>query len=301
MIAPMFSPHYARTRSGLIHYVEMGTGEPLVLLHQTPSSWDEFRELMPLLATRRRVIAPDIIGFGASESITDHSIERYAEAVLALLDELDLDRVHLLGHQLGGIVAVEMSHQQPERPGALILSGTPYVDEVFRRNRPQMHPLSLVELQDDGRHLMELWVRRSGFYPPARPDLLDRYVRDVLLLEDQAEEGHRAISAYRMEGRTGYRGQVLCIGASADPISFHQVSRLVERFPQACLEIIEGGMVPLMEQLPEEVAALVTKFLDETPLSPGTAPRHGTAAPRHGTATPASGGSADPAHHDEAT
>lgn len=263
MIAPMFSPQYARTRSGLMHYVEMGAGEPLVLLHQTPSSWDEFRELMPLLAGQRRVIAPDIIGFGASESIQDHSIERYAEAVLALFDELGLDRVDLLGHQLGGIVAVQVSHQQPERLRRLVLSGTPYVDEEFRRNRPQMHPLSLVELQDDGRHLMELWVRRSGFYPPARPDLLDRYVRDVLLLEDQAEEGHRAISVYRMEGRTGYAGPVLCIGATADPITYHHVPRLVERLPRARLEIIQGGMVPLMEQMPDEVAALVSKFLDE--------------------------------------
>ncbi|MFC4055458.1 alpha/beta fold hydrolase [Actinomadura syzygii] len=264
MIAPMFSPHYARTRSGLMHYVEMGAGEPLLLLHQTPRSWDEFRLLMPLLAEQRRVIAPDIIGYGASESIPDHSIERYADSVLALLEELGLDRVDLLGHQLGGIIAIEMSHRRPERLRRLVLSGTPYVDEEFRRERPPMHPLSMVELQDDGRHLMELWVRRSGFYPPARPDLLNRYVRDVLLLEDQAEDGHRAISTYRMEGRTGYRGPVLCIGATADPIAFHQVPRLVERLPQARLEIIQGGMVPLMEQLPEEVAALVSKFLDET-------------------------------------
>ena len=263
MIAPMFSPHYARTSRGLIHYVELGSGDPLVLLHQAPRSWDEFREIMPILANTRRVIAPDIIGFGASETIEDHSIERYAEAVLALLEELGLDRVHLLGHQLGGIVAVEASHQQPRRVRSLILSGTPYVDEEFRKDRPPMHPLSLVELQDDGRHLTELWVRRSGFYPPARPDLLDRYVRDVLLLEDQAEEGHRAISDYRMEGRTSYRGPVLCIGATADPIAFHHVPRLIEQLPQARLEVIAGGMVPLMEHMPAEVAALVSTFLDE--------------------------------------
>jgi pimeloyl-ACP methyl ester carboxylesterase len=263
MIAPMFSPNYARTRSGLIHYVELGSGDPLVLLHQAPRSWDEFRELMPLLADRRRVIAPDILGFGASGSIEDHSIERYAGAILALLDELGLDQVDMLGHQLGGIVTVEASAQNPDRLRRVILSGTPYVDETFRRHRPQMHPLSLVELQDDGRHLMELWVRRSGFYPPARPDLLDRYVRDVLLQEGQAEEGHQAISAYRMEGRTSYRGPVLCIGATADPISFHEVPRLVEQFPQARLEVIQGGMVPLMEQMPTEVVQVVTKFLDD--------------------------------------
>jgi pimeloyl-ACP methyl ester carboxylesterase len=135
------------------------------------------------------------------------------------------------------------------------------VDETFRRRRPELHPLSHVEVQDDGRHLMELWVRRNGFYPPARPDLLDRYVRDVLLQEGHAEEGHRAISNYRMEGRTTYRGPVLLIGATADPVSFPEVPRLAEQFPQHLLEVIAGGMVPLMEQLPAEVAEIVTSFL----------------------------------------
>ncbi|MPZ26724.1 MAG: alpha/beta fold hydrolase [Micromonosporaceae bacterium] len=263
MIDPAFTPHYARTRDGLVHYVELGAGDPLVLLHQTPRSWDEFRELMPLLADRHRVIAPDLIGFGASERIADHSIERYAGSVVALLDALDLPQVDLLGHQMGGIVAVEVSARVPERVRRMVLSGTPYVDEAFRRRRPGMHPLSLVELQDDGRHLTEIWVRRSGFYPPARPDLLDRYVRDVLLQEDQAEEGHRAISGYRMEGRTTYRGPLLCLGATADPVAFPEVPRLVEQFPQSRLEIVQGGMVPLMEHMPEEVAAIVTKFFDE--------------------------------------
>lgn len=265
MIDPAFAPHYARTREGLIHYVELGAGDPLVLLHQTPRSWDEFRDLMPLLADRHRLIAPDMIGFGASERIVDHSIERYARSVVALLDELDLGRIDLLGHQMGGMVAVEISATVPERIRRMVLSGTPYVDEPFRQRRAGRHPLSLVELQDDGRHLMEIWVRRSGFYPPARPDLLDRYVRDVLLQEDQAEEGHRAITAYRMEGRTTYRGPLLCMGATADPVAFPEVPRLVEQYPQAELEVVQGGMVPLMEYMPEEVAAIVTKFFDKYP------------------------------------
>jgi pimeloyl-ACP methyl ester carboxylesterase len=263
MINRSFDPHYVRTASGLMHYVEIGSGRPLVLLHQVPRSWDEFRELMPLLAEGRRVIAPDLIGFGASEFVSDHSIERYADSVLDLLDALGLEEVDLLGHHMGGIVAVELSAESPERIRRMILSGTPYVDETFRRRRPELHPLSHVEVQDDGRHLMELWVRRSGFYPPARPDLLDRYVRDVLLQEGQAEEGHRAISKYLMEGRTTYPGPVLLIGATADPVSFPEVPRLAEQFPQHRFVVIPGGMVPLMEQMPAEVADIVTSFLAE--------------------------------------
>ena len=259
MISTSFSPGYARTSAGLVHYVEAGEGEPLLLLHQAPGSWDEFRHLMPLLPDRHTIV-PDIIGFGASEAIAEHSIERYAESILALIEHLGLAQIDVLGHKLGGIVAVEASATKPELFKRLILSGAPYVDEEYRSRRSELHPLSSVELQDDGRHLAELWVRRSGFYPPARPDLLDRYIRDVLILEDQAEEGHKAISAYRMEGRTTFQGPVLCIAATADPW-FDQVERLAAKFLQSETVVIQGGMVPLMEHMPEEVADVVENFL----------------------------------------
>lgn len=261
MIPPEFAPAYARTRAGLMHYVTYGDGAPILLLHQAPGSWDEFRSLMPLL-TERRAIAVDIIGFGCSELIPDHSIERYADALLALLEHLDLNGVDIVGHKLGGIVAVEAAAQDASRIRQLVLSGTPYVDEQYRQQRFDLHPLSMVELQDDGRHLTELWVRRSGFYPPARPDLLNRFVRNVLWLEDQAEEAHRAITTYRMEGRTTFEGPVLCLAPTADPWC-DQVGRLASRLPNARVQEVPGGTVPLMEEMPHEVASMLNDFFTD--------------------------------------
>lgn len=261
MILPEFRPSYARTRAGLMHVVASGDGPPVVLLHQAPGSWDEFRMVMPLLVGRT-ALAVDLIGFGCSELIEDHSIERYAESVLALLDHMALEDVDIVGHKLGGIIAVEAAAQDPSRLRRLVLSGVPYVDEDYRRQRSSLHPLSLVEWQDDGRHLTELWVRRAGYYPPARPDLLNRFVRDVLWLGDQAEEAHTAISTYRMEGRTTFTGPVLCIAATADPW-YDQVDRLANRLPHARVVKVPGGTVPLMEQMPEQVASIVNDFLGE--------------------------------------
>jgi len=53
---------YLDTPDGQIHYVTAGSGRPVLLLHQTPRSWDEYRDVIPILARERRVVALDTIG-----------------------------------------------------------------------------------------------------------------------------------------------------------------------------------------------------------------------------------------------
>lgn len=256
-------PHFTPTRVGALHHVEAGTGgTPLLLLHQTPRSRDEYAELLPLVARDRRVLAMDTLGFGASPPLADHSIEAYADGALALLDALDLERVHVLGHHTGGVVALELAAAAPDRVERLVLSSTPWTDAAFRARRAGHPPIDLVEVSEDGSHLTELWQRRQGFYPPGRPDLLTRFVRDALVLGAEVEKGHRAVGAYRMEERVGLvRCPVLLIGASADPYAFPDLQPLAEALTRRDVAVIDGGMVPLMESRAEEVAVNVTRFL----------------------------------------
>ena len=70
---------FVDTPEGQVHYVTEGSGEPLLLLHMTPQSTYQFRELMPLLAESRRVIAMDTIGYGDSfRPQRQHYMEDYA-------------------------------------------------------------------------------------------------------------------------------------------------------------------------------------------------------------------------------
>ena len=66
-----------------IHCVIAGEGEPVLLLHQTPRSWDEYRDVLPLLAAHGQAIALDTPGFGASSALAagEDSIERWADAI----------------------------------------------------------------------------------------------------------------------------------------------------------------------------------------------------------------------------
>lgn len=260
---PRIRRGYADTRHGQVHYAECGAGAPVVLLHQTPRSWDEYREVLPLLGRTHRAIAMDTAGFGASESPAEHGIEAYAAVVVAFLDALALPRVTLVGHHTGGVIAIEVTARAPERVERLVLSSTPYIDADARERRKGRPPIDLVEVTPDGAYLTELWGRRMGFYPPGRPDLLARFVRDALALDPaELEAGHEAVGRYRMEDRVDLiRCPVLCVGASADPYAFPDLDRLRARLPGAEVAVVEGGMVPLMEQRPQEMAGLISGFL----------------------------------------
>src|SRR3954447_269310 len=82
-----------------VHYASAGEGEVVLLLHQTPRSWDEYRDVLPLLGRRRRAIAMDTVGFGDSTPLPAGSdtIEEWGAAVLAFLEELEVEQAHLVG------------------------------------------------------------------------------------------------------------------------------------------------------------------------------------------------------------
>ncbi len=257
---------YADTPLGQIHYVEAGASQaPVVLcLHQTPRSVDEFAEVLPALAARGlRAIAMDTLGFGASAAPRSHSIPVYAEGVIALLNALGLASVTVLGHHTGGVIAVEVAAQAPQRVDRLVLSSTPYTDEEFRERRRHHRGIDVVTVHEDGSHLMELWGRRAAFYPPNRPDILTRFVRDALLsAPEDLEAGHLAVGSYRMEERLGLvRCPVLVVGADADPYAFSHLALLSEQLPGATSAVVSGGTVALLEVHAEAVADLVRSVI----------------------------------------
>lgn len=101
---------FAGTNHGQIHFAEAGQGKPVILLHQTPRSWDEYREILPIIGQKYRAIAMDTIGFGDSfKTIEPGSIERYAEAVIDLMDRLNIKKTSIVGHHTGGVIAMEVA------------------------------------------------------------------------------------------------------------------------------------------------------------------------------------------------
>ncbi len=106
-----------RARGVDFHLAEAGSGDDVVLcLHGWPQNWFEWRHLMPALADRHRVLALDLRGYGWSQAPADgYEKEEMASDVLAVLDELGLQRVKLVGHDWGGWLGFLLCLREPER------------------------------------------------------------------------------------------------------------------------------------------------------------------------------------------
>jgi pimeloyl-ACP methyl ester carboxylesterase len=262
---------YVDLEFGQVHVVTAGAGPTVLLLHQTPRSWREYEAVIPLLASHGfRVVAMDTVGFGESDQPEGPgSIEVWATAAGQVLDALDAERAHVVGHHTGGVIAVELAAQRPELVQSLVLSSTPFTDAAFRAARAERPPIDEVDVTDDGTWLTALWGRRQGFYPEGRADLLTAFVRDALVVIDRLEYGHRAVGSYRMEDRIAHVGApVLIVRATDDPFASPHAAGMAAALDARCAATIvdiPGGMVPLPDQLPAEFVAAIVPFIRSLP------------------------------------
>lgn len=275
MPAPTASRSFVQTALGPIHLAACGEGVPLLLLHQTPRSWDEYRDVLPRLGGAVRAIAMDTPGFGDSPPLAHRppSIEGWSEAVVALLDALEIETAWVAGHHTGAVVAMEVAARAPGRVGGLILSSCPLVDAARRERYRDKTPIDTVSAAADGAHLLQLWQGRAPFYPPNRPDLLERFLVDALRAGPMAAEGHRVVNRYRMEDRIGLvRAPTLVIAACDDPHAFPAARPVAQAIPGAELVEIAGGTVPLPDAMPAEFSAAILTYLQRLGILSSTSP-----------------------------
>jgi pimeloyl-ACP methyl ester carboxylesterase len=263
-MTPVIERFFVTLPSGRVHVAACGTGRPILLLHQTPRSWVEYREVLPLLASKYRAMAMDTPGFGDSDPLpagTD-SIEAWAAAAHQVLRELGHASAVVVGHHTGAAIAVEIAAMHPERIEALVLSACPYVDAARRAAEPGRRVIDEVATHDEGRHLVELWARRQPFYPQGRTDLLELFMIDALKAGPRAVEGHRVVGRYIMEPRLErVRCPTLVIAPTADPHAYPHAPKVAAAIAGSQLVEIEGGMVPLPDQMPQAFAAAIDRFL----------------------------------------
>ena len=250
--------------TGRVHVAACGAGQAILLLHQTPRSWDEYRDVLPLLGKHYRAIAMDTAGFGDSDPLPDgqDSIEAWAAAAHEVLTTLGCSSAVIAGHHTGAAIAVEMAASRPDRVEALILSACPYVDAARRARIPSGKAIDHAMTQPDGAHLLELWAIRQAFYPAGRTDLLERFMIDALKAGPRAAGGHRVVGRYVMETRLPLvRCPTLVIAPTADPHAHPHAPSVAAAIAGSRLIEIADGTVPLPDHMPQAFAAAIDQFL----------------------------------------
>jgi pimeloyl-ACP methyl ester carboxylesterase len=112
------------------NYLEDGSGDDTVLLiHGSGpgvTSYANWRLVIPALATKFRVIAPDMVGFGFSERPkgVEYNVQTWADQTVGLMDALGIEKTSLVGNSFGGAIALRIATQHPERIDKLVLMGS---------------------------------------------------------------------------------------------------------------------------------------------------------------------------------
>jgi pimeloyl-ACP methyl ester carboxylesterase len=108
-----------------LSYLRAGSGPPLLLLHGIANNCQTWADVIPRLAESHTVIAPDLLGHGESDKPRgDYSIAAYANGLRDLTSVLDIEQATVVGHSLGGGIALQFAYQFPERCERLALVGS---------------------------------------------------------------------------------------------------------------------------------------------------------------------------------
>jgi pimeloyl-ACP methyl ester carboxylesterase len=253
--------HFFATPLGDVHYIDVGSSasSPVVLLHQTPRSIDEFAEVIPLLAAEHRVLAVDNPGYGCSDiPPRQPTVEEYADTIVALLDHLGIPKAVLVGHHTGAILAVDIAARHPDRVDRLALSGPHYMDADMRdmllKISKQWH------VQPDGSHMMEKWEKFSGWVDD--PAVVNRVVTDLLRAGETSEYGHFACTEYLMENTLPLvTAPTLLIVGRTDMFANHPKNAIfAETIPETETVMIDGGIF-LPSESPGPFAEAVLEYL----------------------------------------
>jgi pimeloyl-ACP methyl ester carboxylesterase len=264
---------FVRVGDQLVHVEQMGSGEPVVLLHGFGGSTYSWREVMPALAENHRVVAIDLNGFGYTQrpkSAASYTREGQASLVLGTLDALGIARAHVCGHSYGGGLTLYLAQSHPGRFLSMVLvdSSAPTYSDDRRSRAAALRPLSYLFLRSVA--LRPSTIRRSllrSYWDDSKvtPGLVRAYF-DRLRIEGVADAYH-GLTAPAPPGERVVLEKIqvpaLVLWGAHDEVIRPEVGRsAAARLPHSEFVLLaNSGHLP-MEEEPEAFLRAVLPFLE---------------------------------------
>lgn len=275
--APGFEHLVVETPGLLTHVAAIGSGEPVVLLHGFPQHWWQWREVAPLLAERYRVLCPDLRGAGWTTAATPEIARKSRlQDLLAVLDALGLDRVRLVGHDMGALTGIQLAYSHPGRVRAMVQLAVPPAFMTFGpRLLPAFAHLPRLVAHRPGQSLRWLFGPRYAARPMA-PSTVDAYLRVQERREVDAAV-HRLYRAMVLPeavrlARGTYRRQrlepptLVAFGRLDEPYTEELVHRIsgdpLRHADNLEFAFVDGAAHYVTDDAPEEVARLVLEWFE---------------------------------------
>jgi branched-chain amino acid transport system permease protein len=240
------------------HYIAAGSGEPVVWIHGNTGSCRWFERVMDIPGYRH--LAPDLPNFGRSaplEGVPD--IAAYAEAVRAFMSALGAGKAIIVGHSLGGAVAMALATAHPELAKALIL-----VDSCAPTGlkTPETH-YPILEMMRTNKALLAQ-AFRGGVMPTMKDEaLFQALVDDAMLMAAPAWSGNaRALERFDRAAACGkFAAPVLVVRGEKDAIITEAMAReTAAAFPAARLELLDGVGHAVLVEDPDWFKKLFVEF-----------------------------------------
>jgi pimeloyl-ACP methyl ester carboxylesterase len=264
--------YFLDTPLGQVHYALAGSGDPLILLHQSPFCLEEYTEVIPLLSQDYGVIALDTPGYGDSEKpLKQPSIEDYAGTVNILMDTLKVEKASIVGHHTGAFIAIEVAASSPERVDKLVLSGPIYTDEAIRENALETFGQPW-KIKEDGSHIIDQWNFWKEHDPALPPSLVNKMTTDWLRAgTPYSTWAYNAVFSYHIEERLGLiQCPTLILYGTDDLTTFgfskEDEAKVGEAIQKSKTVYVEGGTFALAEMMPQVFSRLILAFLKDTSL-----------------------------------
>jgi haloalkane dehalogenase len=274
-----FAPRYSNHDGLRMHYVDEGSGAPVLLLHGEPTWSFLYRKMIPRLATVARVLAPDYFGFGRSDKPTclkDYSYDSHYQSIERLSDELELRNTMVVVQDWGGPIGFRLAVERPERVERLVIlntgigAGRPPSEEwlrfrdFVRRVGTDLAPGRLVRIScvselDDA-------VVDAYNAPFPTPESKAGILAFPELVPTELDHPSAAKALEVRAALERWEKPALVLFSDSDPIFTPAAAeRLASRIPGAGpAEIVEGAGHFLQEEKGEEIAERILRFLEET-------------------------------------
>jgi haloalkane dehalogenase len=271
-----FEPHYLEVDGLRMHCVDEGAGEPVLCFHGEPTWAYLYRKMIgPLTGSGRRVVVPDLVGFGRSDKPTDrdwYTYDRHFQYVSGLLEQLELEGTTVVVHDWGGPIGLRWAVENTDRVARLVILNTGLfagrVNEAFMawRDFAARNPDLPVGFIIQSATVTDLPPEITEAYEAPWPNAESKagVAQFPLLVPTKPDDPGVAEMAAVRERLSAWEKPALVCFSDSDPIFPPRAGQhFVDLIPGAGeLRVIEGGAHFLQEDRGEEIASAVNHFLN---------------------------------------